>query len=521
MVNLRDKVDLLVVGSGAAGSVFAAEASAAGKQVVLLEAGPARTPDDLVSSQLWARRLKWGGAHVEEEGNHQVGHSFNAGWGIGGSTMHHYGVWPRLHKNDFQTFTEFGQGLDWPLQYDELRPYYDRIQSSIGLSGDATQERWRPPGEPYPMPPVPVFGQGRLLAEGFARLDLHTAPLPLAVNTIPYRGRPACMYDGWCDAGCPIGALGNAQTVFLAKALKSGAEIRDGAMVTRLLTSTGGQRIEGVEYHSVDGVLHRQYADVVVLAAFTVQNARLLLASANSRHPRGLANHSGLVGRYLMTHPAVSVYGMFDAETQPGLGPTGGQLMNQDGYDNKLAVDNAYGSFQWIIANAVKPNGLLGIANNRADIYGPQLKPFLQRAVNHIGVMTLVSEDIALAENRVELSSARDAFGVPLARAVHNLGKSSAALVAHAMEQGKAVMDAAGAREQWRGPQAGMHIMGGTVMGSDPSKSVTNSYGQSHDINNLYIAGPGLFPGSGAVNPTFTIHALALRAAEHLLRNWP
>lgn len=521
MVTAADKVDLLVVGSGAAGSVFAAEASAAGKRVLLLEAGPARTPDDLVSSQLWARRQKWGGAHVEEEGNHRVGHNFNAGWGTGGSTMHHYGVWPRLHENDFRTFTEFGQGMDWPFQYAELRPFYDRIQGAVGLSGDATEERWRPPGEAYPMPPVPVFGQGRLLAAGFARLGLHTAPLPLAINSVPYRGRPACLYDGWCDAGCPIGALGNAQTVFLNSALASGATVQNDSTVTRLLTRRDGRRIEGVEYRTRDGELHRQYADVVVLAAFTVQNARLLLASANDRHPQGLANSSGLVGRYLMTHPTVSLYGMFDEETQPGFGPTGGQLLNQDGYDNKLAVKDAYGSFQWIIANAVKPNGLLGIANNRADIYGAQLRPFLQRAVNHLGVMTLVAEDVPLPENRVELSSKRDAFGVPLARAVHNLDKAGAALVAHALEQGAAVLTAAGAREQWRGPQAGMHILGGTVMGSDPATSVTNSYGQSHDIENLFIAGPGLFPGSGAVNPTFTIHALALRAVEQLLRDWP
>ena len=135
--------------------------------------------------------------------------------------------------------------------------------------------------------------------------------------------------------------------------------------------------------------------------------------------------------------------------------------------------------------------------------------------------MTLVAEDVPLPENRVELSSKRDAFGVPLARAVHNLDKAGAALVAHALEQGAAVLTAAGAREQWRGPQAGMHILGGTVMGSDPATSVTNSYGQSHDIENLFIAGPGLFPVSGAVNPTFTIHALALRAVEQLLRDWP
>lgn len=521
MATIADKVDLLIVGSGAAGSVFAAEASAAGKQVLVLEAGPARDPATLVSSQIWARRNKWGGAPVEEEGDHPIGHNFNAGWGTGGSTMHHFGVWPRLHENDFEAFSRYGRGHDWPFPYAELRPYYDRIQATIGLSGDATRERWRPPGAAYPMPPVPVFGQGRVLAEGFSRLDMHTAPLPLAINTVPYRGRPACLYDGWCDAGCPIGALGNAQTVLLDAAGKSGAVVRNDATVTRLLASTDGRRVEGVEFRSAEGALHRQYADVVVLAAFTVQNARLLLASADSRHPQGLANRSGLVGRYLTTHPTISLYGLFAAETQPTLGATGGQLLNQDGYDDKLAVENAYGSFQWILANAVKPNGLLGIANARADLHGPQLKPFLQRAVNHLAVMTLVAEDIALPENRIELGSKRDAHGVPLARAVHNLAPQSAALVAHAVAQGQAVMQAAGALEQWHGPRAGMHIMGGTVMGSDPASSVTDGYGQSHEIANLYIAGPGLFPGSGAVNPTFTVHALALRAVDSLLANWP
>ncbi len=515
------KFDAVIVGSGAAGSAMAARLAAGGKRVAILEAGPARTNADLISSGIWARRLKWSGEPVEEAGANPVGHVFNAGYGTGGGAMHHYAVWPRLHAEDFRMRSDHDRGLDWPIEYAELAPYYDRVQRESGVSGDAAQEIWRPPGEPYPMKPVPLFTQGEILARGFAAQGMRTAPLPLAVTSESYRGRPACLWDGWCDAGCPIGALANPLTVDLPKALAADAVLENDATVTRVLTDERGERATGVEFARPTGERQTVHADLVVLAAFAVQNPRLLLASATDRHPAGLANSSGRVGHYVMTHPAGLIYGLFDEETRCWEGAFGGQRVNQDGYAKTThAAAGAFGSYQWMIAQAVKPNDLLGIGTTRPDLFGPDLHAFMRRAARGFASMTAVVEDLPVADNAVSLSDKRDRFGEPLARVTHTTAPESKALWLAVLGEGKAVFDAAGAKEVWTGPQGAMHIMGGTIMGDNPKASVVNSYGQTHDLANLVIAGPGLFPTSGGVNPTFTIHALVARAAEHLLDHW-
>lgn len=196
-----DKVDVVIVGSGASGSLLAAKLSQAGKKVLILEAGPELKMSYLYSSQIWARRLKWGGPATETGGKDPISVAFNQGWGSGGVAMHHYAVWLRLYIEDFEMKSRFGRGLKWPISYEELRPFYDQIQREVGISGDAKEEVWRPVGEPYPMPPLQIFNQGRIIEGGFKKLGLRTSPLPVAINSIEYNGRPACIYDGWCDAG--------------------------------------------------------------------------------------------------------------------------------------------------------------------------------------------------------------------------------------------------------------------------------------------------------------------------------
>jgi choline dehydrogenase-like flavoprotein len=222
-----------------------------------------------------------------------------------------------------------------------------------------------------------------------------------------------------------------------------------------------------------------------------------------------------------MAHPAALVYGLFEEPTQCNRGAFGGQLVNQDSYaKNTHAAAGAFGSYQWMIAQAVRPNDLLGIATTRPDLFGDDLHRFMRHSAKHFATMTGVIEDLPVADNAITLSDQLDANGVPVARVTHTTHAKSKALWAAALEEGKAVFEAAGATEVWTGPQATMHIMGGTAMGDDPASSVTNSFGQCHDVPNLVIAGSGLFPTSGGVNPTFTIHALAARASEHLVANW-
>ncbi len=516
MTNHIDKTDVIIVGSGAAGSLMAAKLSEAGKKVTILEAGPERRLEDLTSSQIHARRLKWGGDPVEENGKQPIGNVFNSGYGTGGSALHHYAVWPRLHGEDFKVKSLYNRAFDWPIDYDDIRPYYDRIQQEVGISGDHTAEIWRPEGDAYPLPPVPAFQQSEVIARGFAKLGKQTSPLPLAVNSRDYQGRPACLWDGWCDAGCPTRALASPLAHYLPKAIKQDVNIIHNAAAARILTDKSGKKAIGVKYHDKDGAEIILMADMVVLAAYAIQNPRLLLNSADG----GLANRSGLVGAYIMSHAAALVYGLFDQETAPYMGATGGQMLNQDSYDHKDQRTQGFGSFQWMIAQAVKPNDLLGYGGSNPGLYGAKLTEFMARAAHHFGTMTACVEDLPLPENRVSLSSNKDRFGIPLAHAHHTSHADSYALWRGAKQEGIEIFKAAGATEFWNGPLGPMHIMGGTIMGDTAENSVTNSYGQCHDIDNLFIAGPGLFPTSGGVNPTFTVHALTLRSSEYILNNW-
>jgi len=515
-----EKVDVLIVGSGAAGSVFAATLARSGRKVLILEHGPKREETDWISSQIWGRRLKWGGAPVLTDGRNRYGNNFNSGWTVGGSSVHHFANWPRLHPADFRMKSLYDRGLDWPISYDDLRPYYDKIQAEIGISGDAEAEVWRPAGDPYPLPPLKSFRHADIVAEGMRKLGMRVAPLPSAILSKPYQGRAACIYDGWCHAGCPIGALGNANAVFLPQAVKAGAEIRPSSYVTRVLIDAKGERATGVEYYGPDRRLTVQLADVVVLAAFVVQNARIMFNSAVDRHPNGLGNSSGLLGRYAMTHTGSGVWGLFDENVENHMGITGGLLMSQDGYP-KDARSGLFGSTMWQVGFAQKPNDILGFANARSTVFGADLHAHMRVAAHGLTKILGLNEALPNKDNRIVLTDRKDEFGVPLAKVVHSYDEDALKLWSHVNEEGVRILTAAGAKSAWFNPDpGGIHFHGGTIMGTSSTSSVTNSYGRTHDVPNLWVAGPGLFPTEGAVNPTFTVSALTLRAAEKLAADW-
>ncbi len=509
----RERVDAVIIGSGAMGSLFAQRFAAAGRQVVLLEAGPRWRPGDLVSSGLWNRRLKPPAGGVEWRGEDRVYATYHQGTGTGGAAIHHGAVWIRMQEEDFQVRSRFGYGFDWPIDYGTLRPWYDRFQTEAGMSGDAERELWRPPGEPYPLRPLPWTRQAEILARGFAALDLPVAPIPLGILSQPYHGRSACFSDGWCESGCPTGALANPLVLHLNKALQLGAELRTGATVTRLIPTPGGQRLDAVDYIDATGAQHRVHADQVILAGGAIQNARLLLASATADHPEGLANRSGALGRGMMVHPVHTIFGLHDEPTDPLLGYNGGCVLNQSDYSKAERGS----SYQWLGAPSMKLNDMLGIIPAKPNLYGHALHDFMRDAAHHLISVTALGEDRARDENRLTLLDRRDRFGLPIATLDHALHEADRRSLAQAAEQGVRIMRATGARDVWKGVPWHFHLLGGARMGSDPATSVTDHYGVSHDLPNLIITGGSLLPTAGAINPTLTLYALASRAAAWLL----
>jgi choline dehydrogenase-like flavoprotein len=503
-----ERVDAVIIGAGAMGSLFAQRFAAAGKQVVLLEAGPRWRPGDLVTSGIWNRRLKPADGGAESRGEDRVHLTYHQGTGTGGAAIHHGAVWIRMQEEDFQVRSRFGYGFDWPIEYETLRPWYDRFQAEAGISGDAKRERWRPPGEPYPLPALPWTRQAELLAQGFAALDLPVAPIPLGILSRPYKGRSACFSDGWCESGCPTGALANPVVLHLNDALRLGADLRTGATVTKLVASPDGTRLDAVDYIDARGE-HRQHADLIILAGGAVQNARLLLAS----HPDGLANRSGALGRGIMVHPVHTVFGLHDEPTDPLLGYNGGCVLNQSEYSKAERGS----SYQWLGAPSMKLNDMLGIVPAKPNLYGNALHDFMRDAAHHLISVTALGEDRARDENRLTLLDRRDRFGVPVAAVDHALHAADRRSLAQAADQGVRIMRATGAREVWKGEPWHFHLLGGARMGNDPAISVTDSYGISHDLPNLVITGGSLLPTAGAINPTLTLYALADRAAARLL----
>ncbi len=518
MVSRAAKVDAVIVGAGAAGSLFAARLARAGRKVVVLEAGPAWELADLASSQIWARRLKWGGAPVVHAGG-QPGfpHNLNTGWGLGGAALHHYATWPRLPEAAHAMQSGFGKGADWPFEAAALRPWYDRVQADVGLSGDAAAEPWRPPGDAYPLKPLREFAQGHLLRGGFEALGLPVAPLPAAILTDWFKGRPPCQYDGWCDAGCPIGALANPLVTHLAEARRHGAEVKARATVLRILPDGAG-RAAGVVWADSVGDEQVQQASVVILAASAIQTPRLLLASAAPEWPAGAGNARDLVGRGLMVEAVAQAAGLFDRATENHLGVSAGQLMHRavpgDGRNRP------FGGYQWQVGPSLKPSDIFGIAATRPELFSDALHRFLHDGSRNLATMVGMAEQLPDPANRILLDSRRDRFGVPLARIVHRHDAGTLALQRHVAAEGEAVVKASGAREAWSAVLGGGHPAGGTPMGSDPDRSVTDPFGRVHGIRNLFVTGSGLFPTTAGTSPTFTLMALAERAAAELLDHW-
>ena len=304
-------VDILIIGSGASGAAVAWRLSDAGFRVLCLEQGRWQKPQEYPTRFAdWEFRAATSFSYnpnvrglpedypVNDSESAISPLMFNA---VGGSTIHWTAHAPRFHPSDFKVRSLDSVADDWPITYADLEPYYDLNDAWMGCSGIAGDPA-NPPRATRPMPPLPLGPDGERIARGFDRLGWHWWPSDSYINSQQYRGRAACNNCGPNGLGCAEQAKGSTDVTYWPVAIANGVELRTGARVFEITTGADG-RATGAKYLDADGAVQFQPARAVIVAANGVGTPRLLLLSKSDRHPSGLANSSGLVGRNLMFHP--------------------------------------------------------------------------------------------------------------------------------------------------------------------------------------------------------------------------
>lgn len=509
-----DEADVCIVGAGAAGGVLAYDLAKAGLKVVVIEAGPFWDPQhDFASDELSMRKLGWQETRlVDGQDPLRLGHN-NSGRGVGGGTVHFTGVFLRFHESDFMTRTLDGVGEDWPIRYQDLAPYYDRIEREIAVSGP-DHFPWGAFHGPYPYPVrEPISANAQLFREACAKLGMESVVAPLAILSGPFDGRPPCINRGFCNQGCMPNAKYSGLIHHIPKAIQEGAEVLSDCMVTEILSE--GNRVTGVVF-SHDGQTYRQRARVVILAGFVVETPRLLLHSATPHFPDGLANSSGWVGKAIMPHSSHDVYGRLPEEVRLYKG-TPVLSLSQHFYETD--PDRGFARGYTLIAHGSRPVAMAGaIAADREDgsfLWGQKLRETMLD-YNLYARITLVGEVLPHPDNAVTLSGLKDEYGMPVPKVTFSYQENDKKLYKHAIGQMNRLIEAMGGVPEHVVSDTA-HLMGGCRMGSDPQTSVVNEYGQSHDIPNLFIAGASTFVTSGGANPTNTVMALAARTADKLI----
>lgn len=519
--------EVLVIGSGMAGAALSKRLSEYGVGVVCLEQGRWIAPDEHPhESNEWEFELERRWARnpnnrrgefdypIRITGDRVDPMLYNA---VGGSTVHYNAHWPRLKPVDFRKGSEHGlEGSeDWPLSYEELAPYYELNDREIGVSG-VTGDPANPPREARQTRPLPFGRHATRLTEAFNQLGWHWWPADCAIVSEDYDGRPACLQCGACRNGCPRGSLGMASVTYWPKAIQNGVELRTHARVEQILVDERG-RANGVVYVDTrSGARIRQRARVVIVCANGLGTPRLLLLSATKGHPNGLGNKSGLVGRYLMHHAYASNRIVFDEPVDSYAGAYGSPILSQQFYD----TDTARGFVNGFTFQIGRGWTAAAVAASRP--WGARHRQEFARIFNHDIWFSVQTEDLPVFDNRVELDTTQhDSSGLPGVTITWRLHPNDERLVNFGVERARELATAARAAEfitsGVQQPNPAWHLLGTCRMGDDPESSVTDRDHQVWDVPNLYVCDGSSFVTGGSVNPTSTIGALALRAADRII----
>lgn len=532
-----ETVDFVVVGSGAAGGVMARELSQAGFDVVVMEQGPRLGAGDFEHDELKYWYLN--GIMNSPERNPQTYRKLPtdkaervAGMNalvyariVGGSSNHFTANFWRFRPVDFKERTLLGEipgtgFADWPITYDELEPYYTKVEWEVGVSGLAGACPTDPPrSKPYPMPPLPVKSSGVLFERGARKLGLHPYPAPMAINSVPYRGRPGCQHCGFCMGyGCEWMAKSSALYTMIPEAEATGrCEVRAESYVFRVDTDARG-RATGVAYFDRERRERSQRAKAVVLCANGAETPRLLLNSASAKFPDGLANSSGLVGKHLMFNQGSVAGAVFEHPLNEHKSVQCTRIVH-DFYDSD-PKRGFYGGGG--IDARIDPTPIGTLLYDMPAAWGAPLKRML-RDMPRTMLSATHTTSLPLERNSVSIDpDLKDAWGVPAMRVTYKEHADDLAIAAWLQEWSHAILEAAGPVSSWRMPVVewanSPHLLGTCRMGDDPARSVVDRYHRAHDVPNLFICDGSSFVTSGRGQPTMTIQALAFRAGDHIAR---
>ena len=502
-------VDFAIVGTGAGGGTLAAKLAEARFSVVAFDAGPFWRPlEDFASDEREQNKLYWLQDRISAGEQPIEFGSNNSGCSVGGSTVHFQMVMLRWRPEWFSARSSLGYARDWPVDWRVMWRYYAEVEDALKISGPVNYP-WGPPRGRYPYREHEVNAAGLVLARGAEALGVKWAATPLATLSAPRWRSPPCVYRGFCKIGCSTNAKQSALVTWIPRAIDAGAEIRDLAMVGRVEVGEDGLA-RGVLYHR-DGQWRCQRARHVVVAGYAIETPRLLLNSACPQHPNGLANSSGLVGRFLMAHSNHAVWGTMPDEIRWYKGPPSMAVCEHWNYEDR--GKDFDGGYAFMSQGPLPADHAKGLVTNTGK-FGMALRQHMA-LYNHMAGLKIVGEVEPREENRVELSGEVDELGLPVPRVTFSFSKNDQRLYQHSLRFMRQMLEAAGGHDLTETASTA-HLMGGCRMGSNPADSVTDSDGRTWDIRNLWICDASLFPTSGGVNPSLTVQANAARIADRI-----
>lgn len=543
----RREYDVCVIGTGAGGGVMIDRLTAAGFEVVALErggrVGPIDFDDDelrnVIRDQVFSpHQLET--YRFDASAPSETGRFSHLAHCVGG-TITHWAAWSwRFQPDDFHVLSKEGPVAgaslaDWPISYEELEPYYTIAERDFGVAGDHTKNPFGAPQKtPLPNPPHPERVSAKKFAAGAKALGYHPFPVPKAINSRVYGGRPRCMYGGACRSyGCPVHAKATTLSVSLPRAERTGKlDLRPNAMVFDLPVDAAG-RVTGARYLDEKGQEREVRARHTIVAAGAIGTPQLLLMAKSGRFPDGLANGSGLVGRNLTFHHHPSAIGVFDEDLRAYTG-----LEAHAAFDDLHGSDPKRGFIRGGVCAEVntfthQPIAYAAVLANDHGFggrWGAGLKERI-RAFPRTLTLTLIGEELPMEQNGVDLDpEVKDRFGLPVPRVTKKHHANDLAMYEWFEKKLVEVAQAAGAKSvrpgrnpevhisETRAQKGNAHNHGTARFGDDPSKAVLDRWCRSHEVPNLWVVDGSFMPTTGGYNPTLTILANAYRVADHFVR---